>query len=395
MKIKKSLYDNINISDFFSVVAGNHWIKDKDGIYLWVNDEFLETYGLDNEKDIVGKTDFDLPWEETANVLVENDNAVLKSGKKTLYVEETKLPSGGCLFLAIIKNILKDKDGQVFGTVGNSIDVTELKETQKDLKDALKVAEHAEQRRKEFVRNQAHDINTSIAGIVYAAYEIEATDSIKEVHGVSPRIRLCASRLQEYNKSLLRDLAWIEGEGRVINQRTDIREILTKLYDLNVLAAEAKNITLTINKVSEKVPLYFVADELVIFQCLQNLVTNAIKFTQKGNVTIRLKLLEVRNDGVALVAFHIKDTGRGISHESTRYIFDDYYKALPSNQPDKLSGQQADEDKGRGLGLTLSKKQAEAMGGELDLAWSEVNKGSEFVLTLPLKVALNQEKVGS
>ena len=138
-------------------------------------------------------------------------------------------------------------------------------------------------------------------------------------------------------------------------------------------------------------PLYFVADELVIFQCLQNMVTNAIKFTQEGNVAISLKLLKIRDDSTAVVAFHVKDTGRGIDPESIRYIFDDYYKALPSNQADKLSGQQADEDKGRGLGLTLSKKQAAGMNGEIHLKWTEVNKGAEFVLTLPLKIALNQE----
>ena len=158
-----------------------------------------------------------------------------------------------------------------------------------------------------------------------------------------------------------------------------------------MLAAETKGLTLTVEEVSDEVPLYLVADELVIFQCLQNLVTNAIKFTQEGNVTISLKLLKMQDDNTALVAFHVKDTGRGISPESTRYIFDDYYKALPSNQADKLSGLEADEDKGRGLGLTLSKKQAEGLGGELDLKWTEIDKGSEFVLTLPLKIALNQE----
>ena len=374
-----------------SIPAHIYW-KDLNGVHLGCNASNARAANLRASEDIVGKTDYELSWKDRADNIVASDKKVLAE-EREIFAEDVIVLPGETkeTTFSTRKMPLYDENGELAGIIGVSLDITELKDTQKKMESALDVAKQAEEKRKEFVRNQAHDINTSIAGIVYAGYEIEATSSLEEAQSVSPRIRLCAKRLQDYNRSLLRNLTWLDDEGRVINQRTDLRDILTQLYDLNVLAAESKNLVLIVDKVSDDVPLYFMADELVIFQCLQNMVTNAIKFTQEGNVTISLKLLKVRDDSTAVVAFHVKDTGRGIDPESIRYIFDDYYKALPSNQADKLSGQQADEDKGRGLGLTLSKKQAAGMSGEIHLKWTEVNKGAEFVLTLPLKIALNQE----
>ena len=381
--MENSINEKILLRIMDSIPAHIYW-KDLNGVHLGCNASNAKAANLRSSEDIIGKTDYELSWKDRADSIVASDKKVLAE-QREVFAEDVIILPGETkeTTFSTRKMPLYDESGELIGIIGVSLDITELKQTQKKLESALEVAEQAEKKRKEFVRNQAHDINTSIAGIVYAGYEIEATSSLEEAQSVSPRIRLCAQRLQDYNKSLLRNLTWLDDEGRVINQRTDIREILTKLYDLNVLAAEAKNLTLTVNKVGDEVPLYFVADELVIFQCLQNMVTNAIKFTQEGSVTISLKLLKVRDNSTAVVAFHVKDTGRGIDAENIRYIFDDYYKALPSNQADKLSGQQADEDKGRGLGLALSKKQATGMSGEIHLKWTEVNKGAEFVEVWP------------
>lgn len=157
------------------------------------------------------------------------------------------------------------------------------------------------------------------------------------------------------------------------------------------MAAKHKGLTFT-TEIDDDIPKFFIADNIVLFQCLQNLIANAIKFTESGSIIVQLKLLDKKESGDMLLAFYVKDSGRGISSEHQRYIFDDYFKVLPSNQIDQITGEQADQDKGRGLGLALSKKQAEAMGGELYLRHSELGKGSEFGLTLLLKPALDQDQ---
>jgi len=379
----------------FHMPANIYW-SGKDNRTLGCNKTTLKRLGIEKAEDFIGKTYADmalsLNWKLEEAQSFDADNLFVLENKTPIIAKEEvpiKDKDGNTVYYLTDRLPIENIRGSVIGVLGISHDVTKYKLLQKNLEAALELAQEADQKRKDFLENQEHDINTAVAGIQYAAMSIEYSDDIEFVKASVKDIVNCAERFQDYNRSLLRDLAWLENKGRVIEKRANLKRILSNLYDLNFLAAKHKQLSFTV-EVIDDIPNFFIVDDLVLFQCLQNLVANAIKFTQSGTVNLTLKLLEKRGDEKLVLAFYVRDTVRGIAQSHQRYIFDEYFKVLPSNQMDTLTGEAADEDKGRGLGLTLSKKHAEAMGGELHLHWSELGRGSEFVLTLLLKPALNQ-----
>ena len=371
-------------------VPGHLYWKDVNGVYLGCNKQQAEALCLESPNDIIGKTDHDLAWSANADFLQKIDKEVVSTLKEVTREEKVSLPGYEKERVFYSQKMpFFDEAGVIRGVIGISQDITELKEAQSKTEQALLLAEEAERRRKQFLENQEHDINTALAGIQYASVELEDIDDLSEVRDIAGRITKCAERLQDYHGSLLQDLAWLDDKGKIIEHRTEVREALAQLYDINVLSAQIKGLKLTFGEVDETIPNFLILDELVLVQCLQNVLINAIKFTQEGTITLSVKRM-IGHDEQAILVFSIKDTGRGIADEDKRYIFEDYYKSVPSNQPDLITGQLADEDKGRGLGLALALKKAQAMGGELHLEWSEVGVGSEFVLSLPLNPSLNQ-----
>ena len=382
---EKAVLDNI-----LNHIKANIYWKDLEGVYQGCNNNQAKSLGLNSGEDVVGKTDFELKWDtETAKEFRKNDLEIVRK-KSSITREEKAIYGKHSKTLLSLKAPLT-KSESIIGVLGISIDITELKEAQEKTQEALSFAEEAERRRRQFLSNQEHDINTSLAGVIYAGSMFQNEDMLRSMGGAdvnSKMIVKCANRLQAYNRSLLKDLSWLDGEGKLIERRANIRETLSKLYDINVLAAKSKGCELEIFEIGDSIPEYLMIDDIALFQCLQDLLTNAINFTLDGKITVGVKLLKSEEGRV--IAFHVRDTGRGIALKHQRYVFEDYYKILPSNQPDQITGQQADEDKGRGLGLAISQKKAQAMGGELHLEWSEEGSGSEFVLTLPLKTALNQ-----
>ena len=375
-------------------LPGHIYWKDIEGRYLGCNQRQADALKIDRAEYIKGKTDFDLPWAEEAKELQKTDKKVIKTQKKIVIEEKVKVPGYEKERVFFSEKMpLYDEAGMVKGILGVSLDITDLKEAQAKTNEALAFAEEAERRRKQFLSNQEHDINTALAGIIYAGMVFQSLDGSEDqpdLHESAEMIVKSAERLQAYNRSLLKDLSWLDNKGKLIERRADIRSTLSKLYDINYLAAKSKGNKLIFDKIDEDIPQYLMVDDIALFQCLQDMIGNAINFTTKGTITLSVKKPKAADKDNSVIAFHVKDTGRGISPEHQRYIFEDYYKVLPSNQPDQVAGRQADEDKGRGLGLALSLKKAQAMGGELHLEWSELGVGSEFVLTIALKPTLNQ-----
>lgn len=377
-------------------LPGHIYWKDLNGSYLGCNEEQATALNIDRAEYIKGKTDYDLPWSEEAKELREIDKKVIDSRSAITKEEKVSFPgiSDDKVFLSK-KMPLYDEKGNIQGVLGVSVDITELKKEQAKKEEALKFAAEAERRRRQFLSNQEHDINTALTGIIYGGMGfqmLDGTENADDVAESAGMIIKSAERLQAYNRSLLKGLSWLDNEGKLIERRSDIRKTLTKLFDINCLAAKAKNNQFIFNEVSDAIPQYLMVDDIALFQCLQDLVSNAINFTQNGTITFSVELPKVYDKDKPVISFCVKDTGRGIAPEHQRYIFEDYYKVLPSNQPDLIANRQADEDKGRGLGLALSLKKAQAMGGELHLEHSNIGEGSEFVLTVPMKPALSQGK---
>lgn len=146
-------------------IAGNHWWKDLNGVYRGANDAMMETLGIALD-DIIGKTDYELPWADTADNLVANDAIIIKNNKTSVNEEDVRHHSGTMMTFMVVKAPLRDGQRNVIGTIGTSIDITELKNTQTQLEIAKDNAEAVNIAKSEFIANMSHDFVTALTGII-------------------------------------------------------------------------------------------------------------------------------------------------------------------------------------------------------------------------------------
>jgi two-component system, OmpR family, aerobic respiration control sensor histidine kinase ArcB len=141
---KKDYFDHL-----LDLTPSSVYWKDLDGIYLGCNLSMLNMVGLSSFVEIIGKTDYDLPWGSSADILRENDQAAIKSGTLCHFEETGKLIDGTVITVISNKMPLVNKSGQIMGIIGSSIDITRLKRIELDLKTALEKAEVANQAKTE------------------------------------------------------------------------------------------------------------------------------------------------------------------------------------------------------------------------------------------------------
>jgi len=195
--------------------------------------------------------------------------------------------------------------------------------------------------------------------------------------GLSPDQRETLNIINNSGKHLLElindvlDMAKIEA-GRVIieNGNFDLGALIRDTIDMMHERAEAKGLELLLDQ-SSSFPRFVNSDEAKFRQILLNLVGNAIKYTQKGRVIVRLTADDLPDTQQCLLNCEIKDTGIGIAKQDLPFIFDTFVQV----------GRESDQQ-GSGLGLRITKQYAELMGGQVTVT-SELNKGSSFILTLP------------
>ncbi|MFZ2484982.1 MAG: PAS domain-containing protein, partial [Candidatus Rickettsiella isopodorum] len=178
MPKKKEHYNNFSKKDYFDYLltltpSSVYW-KDLNGVYLGCNLSMLEMVGLSSIREIIGKTDYDLPWKESAGTLQKNDQEVIKSGTLQSFEETGKLSNGNTITVICNKMPLVNKSGEIIGSIGSSIDISRLKKTEIDLKKAKEAAEAASHAKTEFLENMRHDIRTPMSGIVGCARIIQS-----------------------------------------------------------------------------------------------------------------------------------------------------------------------------------------------------------------------------
>jgi len=229
------------------------------------------------------------------------------------------------------------------------------------------------QMQKNFLANMSHEIRSPLGIVLGFNNLIKDSDSLEQVHEYSDNISSAGKTLQTVINDIL-DYSKIEaGKLDIIENDYSLPELLNGIqHDIN-LRCEEKGLEFVVNEKSD-LPQYLFGDNIRIKQCLLNLLSNSVKYTDKGTVTLDITN-EITEAGLNRLTFVVRDTGRGISDEALPKLF--------------TSFQRLDEGhnrgiEGTGLGLAITKSLLDEMGGSIKVT-SKLGEGSTFSITLEQK----------
>lgn len=263
-------------------------------------------------------------------------------------------------------------------------DITLRIEAEQSLLEAKKVAEAASEAKSHFLSMMSHELRTPLNAVIgfsemLMAHETSSGNEVQQEY--IQHIVQSGHILLEIIGNIL-DFSKIEaGKIELFEERTDLIALCEKMIVVHQPAAQKKGIQLRLH-IEESVPRWVMLDSVRVQQVLNNLLNNAIKFTESGYVELHVKFEEKQNDGRVLVYFAVEDTGIGISTEQQSKLFKAFTQADPSTT--RKYG-------GTGLGLVISNKLLQLMDSALKLK-SSVGQGSRFSFQLPLHLSEDPEK---
>ncbi len=251
----------------------------------------------------------------------------------------------------------------------NISDITNEKDYQSELIEAKNAALNAKKVKEVFLANMSHELRTPINGIIGISSLLGNTQLETQQKEMVKLLETSSQSLLGIVNDIL-DISKIEsGKFSIVRKEINLKELLKSVTDILRFKADEKLIQLDLD-VDKNVPIYIEADGLRLNQILMNLLSNSIKFTEKGSVTLKVTANNQKPNSVEIM-FAVIDTGIGIPKNRLGAIFESYEQA----EDDTTS-----KYGGTGLGLTIVKKLIELKGGTLKVK-SEVNKGSEFIFT--------------
>ncbi len=263
-----------------------------------------------------------------------------------------------------------DKKGSPKLLIGVTWDVTDLKMATEIQRQAKQAAEEANQAKSHFLANMSHEIRTPLNAIIGLNLLLRQTPLNEKQRDYVAKIHLSATSLLSIINEIL-DFSKIEaGKLRIEKTKFNLDLILNRLAKIIYLKAREKGLELIFHQ-DIKIPPTLFGDPLRISQILTNMISNAIKFTEQGQIVVSAKLVR-QTENLATLQFSISDTGIGIPEEQLNHLFQPFMQADIST---------ARKYGGTGLGLSICKQLVEMMDGRI---WAEsiLNKGSIFYFEL-------------
>ncbi|MFZ5832227.1 MAG: response regulator, partial [Planctomycetota bacterium] len=354
----------------------NIYFKDSASRFIRVNKAMARYVGSADPAEAIGKTDFDYFTEEHARQAMDDEQEIIRTGKPIVDKEEKETwAEDRFSWVSTTKMPLVDDQGRIVGTFGISRDITEQKLAAEALRAAKEEAEAANRAKSVFLANMSHEIRTPLNGI------IGMTELVLKSR-LSPQQREFLMTVKDSGESLLSvinailDFSKIEASKLVLSREPfDLRENLGDT--MKAFAAQAYRRGLEIAcHIHPDVPGMVVGDYDRLRQIVVNLVGNAIKFTDEGEVVVEVAVDSISEHDVAL-HFSICDTGIGIPEEKQAAIFEMFEQA--DNSMARRHG-------GTGLGLAIASRLVDLMGGSISVQ-SRVGEGSCFTFTVHLEPA--------
>jgi PAS domain S-box-containing protein len=295
----------------------------------------------------------------------------LAAGELTSFSTERcyRRKDGSALWADVITSAIRNEAGELIATVTMINDISERKAAEQAMREAKEIAEEATRSKSMFLANMSHEIRTpmnAIIGMSHLALKTELTprqrDYVQKIHNAGNALLGIINDILDFSK--------IEaGKLDMESVGFDLEEVLNGVSTMVGQKVFDKGLELLFDTATD-VPLQLVGDPLRVGQILVNLVNNSVKFTEQGEVHLHVERAEQLDDRVKL-KFAVRDTGIGMTPEQCARLF------KPFTQAD---GSTTRKYGGTGLGLTISKRLTEMMGGTIWVE-SEAGQGSTFCFT--------------
>ncbi|HEY0551715.1 MAG TPA: ATP-binding protein, partial [Verrucomicrobiae bacterium] len=354
----RALLDNIPDRIYF---------KDMKSRFLRISSSMARRLGVQDPAEVLGKTDFDFYPQTLAQEFFNDEQRIIVTGQPLINKLERIIDRDGKESWASVTKVpIYNKSGTVTGIIGISRDVSKLKEAESALEHARDAAlEHARVK-SEFLANMSHEIRTPMNAITGMTDLLSDTELDEEQREFVDTIHSSTDTLLGIINDIL-DYSKLEaGKLSVETLDFDLREVVEDTAEMLAQRAQSKKVEL-VYSIDDGVPTALRGDPRRVRQVLSNLVTNAVKFTEKGEVAIRVaRQSETEKD--ASIRVFITDTGIGMSARTLPLIFRSFTQA---------DGSTTRKYGGTGLGLAISKQLVEMMHGQIGVD-STLGKGSTF-----------------
>lgn len=354
-----------------------YW-QDAHGQFLGCNDQQAKSAGLEKAEDLVGKTLWEmgerLGWDKTMiDQWREHDEEVMRS-RQLKSIEEEIIWSDGKKRTFLSKKIpLLNQTGECVGILGMSCDITGRIEIENKLLEAKHQAEEANRAKTHFIANISHDIRTPLHTILGTAELLKIKQRLPDQEPHLDAIIQSGETLLKLVENIL-DFSTLEQEKMQLNDEPlDLLQLIKNAVATITHSAHEKGIEVIINHPHEW-PNNLTNNAEAISRIVLNLLSNALKFTNAGQIVISLEVVDSTNHSVTL-SLSIKDTGIGIAQHELKNIFDRFYRVNPAYKG---------KYKGAGLGLAITKKLVDNLKGSIRVE-SHLNVGSQFTVILPFK----------
>jgi len=347
------------------------YVKDLESRFIMANRACAAYMGTESPKELIGKSDADFYIEDDATRFRLDELRVLEGDSFHDKEEGGSFPNGAKLNLLTTKVPIRHSNGDIFGFVGTSHDITERKKAELELIKAKEKAEESNKLKTAFMNNISHEIRTPLSSILGFGTLIVQPDILQEEKD---------EYLDILNKSSYRlintitdymDISLIVSGNMKINIRqVDYFSLIQRLQNQFHEACKGKNLELKVELSMQSENFILTTDEELLRKSLIHLLNNAVKFTLNGSVTFGYKFKE------GFVEFFVKDTGIGIDQEAQKQIMEVFMQ-------EDVSNKRAFE--GSGLGLSIASGLINLLGGNIQIE-SERDYGTTAYVRLPVEI---------
>jgi signal transduction histidine kinase/HPt (histidine-containing phosphotransfer) domain-containing protein/ActR/RegA family two-component response regulator len=300
-----------------------------------------------------------------------------KTGKIDLNVEYQMMKKDGTYaYYQTMGTTVRDEFGKPARVVGSQQDITHRRKLLDETESKYREAEEANRAKSTFLSTISHEIRTPMNAILgIAEIELMNDSHCNTARAVFEKIWSSGDMLMSIINDIL-DFSKIEaGKLDIINDKYGVASLINDTVQLNIMRIGSKEIIFEL-QVDENIPEYLIGDGLRVKQILNNLLSNAFKYTQEGKVALNVYAEENKNtDDEIIIIFEISDTGLGMSEDQVERLFDEYTRF--NEKTNRFT-------EGTGLGMSIANNLVTLMNGSISVK-SKIGEGTHFTIRLPQK----------